>query len=46
VFSGYRLPIERVMVNGTWCVEDGVHRSRESARAAFKVALDDIEAAS
>lgn len=46
VFSGYRLPIERVMVNGTWCVEDGMHRSREPARAAYKAALGEIGAAS
>jgi len=45
VFSGYRLPIERVMVNGEWCVEDGMHRSREQSRAGFKAALGEIGAA-
>lgn len=40
VFSGYPLPVERVMVAGRWCVEDAVHVDRERARADFVVALD------
>jgi formimidoylglutamate deiminase len=40
VFSGYPLPVERVMVNGQWCVEETVHVDRERARADFVAALD------
>jgi formimidoylglutamate deiminase len=36
VFSGYRLPIEGVMVNGEWQVIDGEHRDRDEARAAYR----------
>ena len=39
VFSGYRLPVERVMVNGRWCVVDGEHVSRDAARDAFAETL-------
>ena len=39
VFSGYRLPVERVMVNGRWCVVDGEHVSRGEARHAFAETL-------
>ncbi len=46
VFSGYRLPIERVMVNGNWCVVDGEHVSRDAARDAFAETLAAIGAAS
>jgi formimidoylglutamate deiminase len=35
VFSGYRLPIERVMVNGDWRVIDGQHVGQEEARLAY-----------
>jgi len=39
VFSGYRLPVERVMVHGDWRVIDGDHVSQSSTRAEFAAAL-------
>lgn len=39
VFSGYRLPIDRVMVHGEWCVVDGDHISQAETRAGFAGAL-------
>lgn len=39
VFSGYPLPVERVMVNGEWCVVDGAHVDHDRARDAFAAAL-------
>ena len=42
VFSGYPLPIERVMVNGSWRVEDAVHVDRDRARDAFIAALEQV----
>ncbi len=42
VFSGYPLPVERVMVDGSWCVEDAVHVERDHAREAFIAALERI----
>ena len=39
VFSGYRLPIERVMVHGRWQVVDGRHRGDDDIRAAFAATL-------
>ena len=38
VFSGYRLPIEGVMVHGEWLVADGEHRSGVATRDAFRAA--------
>jgi formimidoylglutamate deiminase len=35
VFSGYPLPVERVMVNGDWRVVDASHVRREHARDEF-----------
>ncbi len=35
VFSGFTLPIDRVMVNGSWLVVDGIHRNQQSARDAY-----------
>ncbi|MBU2675998.1 MAG: formimidoylglutamate deiminase, partial [Gammaproteobacteria bacterium] len=35
VFSGYPLPIDRVMVNGEWRVVDAMHVDRSRARAAY-----------
>ena len=46
VFSGYRLPIERVMVNGEWRVIDGDPIGRDEARAGFATTLRRIGAAS
>ena len=40
VFSGYPLPIERVMVGGDWCVVDGSHVQREHARDEFAATLE------
>jgi len=45
VFSGYRLPIERVMVHGDWRVIDGDHVDQEDNRAAYAVALERIRVA-
>ena len=42
VFSGYRLPIERVMVGGVWCVIDGEHVAAEASRAEFADAVGGI----
>jgi len=39
VFSGYRLPIDRVMVHGDWRVIDGDHVERTATRAGFAAAL-------
>ncbi len=39
VFSGYPLPVERVMVNGRWCVEDAAHIQRDAARNAYRDAI-------
>ncbi len=39
VFSGYRLPIDRVMVDGEWCVIDGMHVGRDESRDAYGKAL-------
>jgi formimidoylglutamate deiminase len=35
VFSGFTLPIDRVMVNGNWKVVDGVHTDAETARQKY-----------
>ncbi len=40
VFSGYRLPIERVMVHGEWCVIDGEHIGWQAARDGFAASLE------
>lgn len=39
VFSGYRLPVERVMTGGRWQVVDGLHIARDRARAAYSNAI-------
>jgi len=39
VFSGYRLPIEGVMVHGEWQVADGEHRAGADTRTAFRAAM-------
>ena len=44
VFSGYRLPIERVMVHGEWRVVAGDHVSKDAARAGFAAALQRLGA--
>ena len=35
VFSGFSLPIDRVMVNGDWLVTEGRHVNEADARAAY-----------
>jgi formimidoylglutamate deiminase len=35
VFSGFTLPIDRVMVHGEWQVVDGRHRDEKNARDAY-----------
>jgi len=42
IFSGYRLPIERVMVHGEWQVIDGRHVAQQQARANYAAALEAI----
>ena len=44
VFSGYRLPIERVMVDGRWVVEDGDHVRADESRDAFSETMQGIAA--
>ena len=46
VFSGYRLPIDRVMVGGEWRVVDGEHADQAAVRADFAAALERIGVAS
>ena len=42
VFSGYQLPIERVMVAGEWCVIDGEHIQLAESRADYAAAVTEI----
>ena len=42
VFSGYRLPIQRVMVEGEWQVIDGEHVDRHETARAFGEALANL----
>jgi formimidoylglutamate deiminase len=42
VFSGYRLPIERVMVHGEWCVVDGDHVDQARTCRDFAATLKRI----
>ena len=46
VFSGYPLPVERVMVAGRWCVVDAEHVDRERTRREFAATLDRLGVAS
>ncbi|MEO1203142.1 MAG: formimidoylglutamate deiminase [Pseudomonadota bacterium] len=39
VFSGYRFPVERVMVGGRWVVKAGEHRRAGDTRTAFASAV-------
>ena len=43
VFSGFTLPIDKVMVGGRWYVEDGRHVGGEAARQAFAEVAADLE---
>jgi formimidoylglutamate deiminase len=40
VFSGYPLPVKRVMVNGDWQVVDGMHLQRNRARWEYAAKLN------
>jgi formimidoylglutamate deiminase len=40
VFSGYPLPVERVMVDGIWRVVDAVHIDRDRSRVEFRETLE------
>ncbi len=42
LFSGYRVPIERVMVHGEWRVLDGRHVDDDSSRAAYRRVLEGL----
>lgn len=42
VFSGYPLPVERVMVDGRWVVADAMHVERDRARAEFTATLEHL----
>ena len=46
VFSGYPLPVERVMVDGEWCVVDAAHVDRDRARTEFVATLGRLGGAS
>jgi formimidoylglutamate deiminase len=46
VFSGYPLPVERVMVAGRWHVVDAEHVDRERTRREFASAINRLGAAS
>ena len=44
VFSGFTLPIDRVMVNGRWVVDGGRHAIREDARKNYLAAIEGVKA--
>ncbi len=46
VFSGYPLPVERVMVAGNWHVVDAMHVARDSTRQEFVRSLNRVGARS
>lgn len=43
VFSGFTLPIDRVMVDGKWRVIDGLHVDADATRHAYAKAVHDIQ---
>jgi len=43
VFSGFTLPIERVMVNGSWQVVDGTHLAADWAASEFGRVVRDLK---
>ncbi len=45
VFSGFTLPIDRVMVHGRWQVIDGRHRSEEEARTEYAAIAEALRVA-
>ena len=44
VFSGYPLPVERIMVNAEWRVVDAVHVERDAVRENFAAAIARLRA--
>lgn len=42
VFSGFTLPIDRVMVGGEWQVTDGRHKDASEARASYSEVARDL----
>ncbi len=44
VFSGYKLPIEGVMVHGEWQVIGGKHKGRAATRDAYRAAIEKLGA--
>lgn len=44
VFSGFSLPLDRVMVNGEWQVINGRHRSRDKARQDYASTVSALSA--
>jgi formimidoylglutamate deiminase len=44
VFSGYRLPIDGVMVHGEWQVISGFHKCRDETRETYRKAIGAIGA--
>jgi formimidoylglutamate deiminase len=42
VFSGISLPIDRVMVAGRWCIENGRHPAGDGYRRAYRRALESL----
>lgn len=45
VFSGFTLPIDRVMVQGQWQVVDGRHKGAEKARTEYAVIAEELRLA-
>jgi formimidoylglutamate deiminase len=45
VFSGFTLPIDRVMVQGRWQVIDGRHRAEEEARTEYAAIAEELRIA-
>ncbi len=43
IFSGYRVPIQRVMVHGEWRVVDGRHVNDDESRAAYRRVLEALQ---
>ncbi|MGH8222704.1 MAG: formimidoylglutamate deiminase, partial [Woeseiaceae bacterium] len=42
VFSGFTLPIDRVMVHGNWQVLDGLHHAQRSARSEYNEVVREL----
>lgn len=44
VFSAQGTPVDRVMVNGEWCVSGGLHRDAEAIRDRYAATIRDLAA--